>query len=91
MDFSFLLLDILHFLPGGFVQEPPKGRKNIQPWMVWQAGIAEGHGPIWRGCPHVSYLLCHGLSLSEDVDGERAIVLIAAPADADPVTLVLHG
>lgn len=44
-----------------------------------------------EGCPHVSYLLCHGLSLSEDVDGERAVVLVAAPADADPVTLVLHG
>lgn len=84
MDFPCLLLDFLHFLPCGFVQEPSKGRKTIQPWL-------ELLRAFWRGCAQVSYLLCHGLSLGEDVDGQRAIVLIAAPADADPVTLVLHG
>lgn len=44
-----------------------------------------------EGCPHVSYLLRHGLGLGEHVDGERAVVLVAAPADADPVALVLHS
>lgn len=38
-----------------------------------------------------SYLLCHGFCLGQDGDGEGAIILIAAPADADPVSFILHS